>query len=96
MAVQKRQRLETAERFRKHLDVVRERLEACLRALPDEENLDSKLLIKTESMEISEDVAVVGQGALLQVKVEPGESGDDDESIPSLQDKMMCDIIEGL
>ena len=97
--MQKRQRLETAERFRKHLDVVREKLQTCFRSLPDDVSLDSKLLIKTESMDTSEDVGGVGRGAeLLQVKVEPGTDGEgeEDESIPTLQDKMMCDIIEGL
>ncbi|XP_014665415.1 PREDICTED: mediator of RNA polymerase II transcription subunit 7-like [Priapulus caudatus] len=44
LEVQKRQRLETAERFQMHLDSVGEKLQACLASLPDAGELDCRLL----------------------------------------------------
>lgn len=97
MEVQKRQRLDTAERFHKHLEHVRERLQTCFQSLPDDVSLDSKLLIKTELMDTSDDASSVSQVVSLRrgTKRETEENGEE-ESIPSLQDQMMCDIIEGL
>ena len=48
MEVQKRQRLETADRFQKHLDKVVEMLQSCISSLPDEEAL---MQVKTEMVE---------------------------------------------
>ena len=45
---QRRQRLETVDRFRKHLTRVEEMLQSCMLALPDEIELDTKLVIKVE------------------------------------------------
>ena len=45
---QRRQRLETVERFRKHLTRVEEMLQSCMLALPEEIELDTKLVIKVE------------------------------------------------
>ncbi|KAK2188438.1 hypothetical protein NP493_132g05021 [Ridgeia piscesae] len=97
MEVQKRQRLDTAERFRKHLEHVRERLQTCFQSLPDDVSLDSKLLIKTEPMETSDDMSSSSHVVSLMrgTKRELEDNGEE-ESIPSLQDQMMCDIIEGL
>jgi mediator of RNA polymerase II transcription subunit 7 len=45
---QKRQRLETIDRFQKHLTHVTEMLQLCVAALPDDAELDTKLVIKME------------------------------------------------
>ncbi|KAM8974537.1 mediator of RNA polymerase II transcription subunit 7 [Pelodytes ibericus] len=55
MEVQKRQRLETAERFQKHLERVAEMIQNCLASLPDDLPLpDGVAGIKTESMDMEE------------------------------------------
>lgn len=55
MEVQKRQRLETAERFQKHLERVVEMIQNCLSSLPDDLPLpDGGVTIKTEPMEMQE------------------------------------------
>lgn len=48
LETQRRQRLETVERFRKHLTRVEEMLQSCIVALPSELELDTKLVIKME------------------------------------------------
>ncbi|XP_064637157.1 mediator of RNA polymerase II transcription subunit 7-like [Lineus longissimus] len=80
MEVQKRQRLETVERFQKHLDKVVELLQNCVSALPEDASLDSKLLINTEAMDVD------GTHA---------ESESEEKAISDM-DGMMCDIVEGL
>ncbi len=61
---QKQQRLETAERFQKHLEKVQELLQTALSSLPDEEALDSKLMIKQESVdEDTEDIGAAAGGS---------------------------------
>lgn len=51
MELQRRQRIETAHRFQKHLDKVQAILQQALQNLPDPMEMDSKLLINTESFE---------------------------------------------
>lgn len=51
MELQRRQRLETALRFQKHLKKVQEILQHALQMLPDTADLDSKLAINTDAME---------------------------------------------
>lgn len=80
MDMQKKQRLETAERFQKHLEKVQEMLQNCISALPDESDLDSKLIIKTEPMDV-------------MIKKEDEER---EEPECSTLDRMMCDIVDAL
>lgn len=51
MELQRRQRIETAHRFQKHLEKVQEILQNALQNLPDTMDMDSKLLVNTESFE---------------------------------------------
>ena len=51
---QRTQRLETAERFQKHLESVQAMVQSAMQKLPDETDLDSKLVIKTEPMDITD------------------------------------------
>ena len=80
MEVQKRQRLETVERFQKHLDKVVELLQNCVSALPDDSSLDSKLLINIEAMDTDGTQT---------------DSDLDDKAISDM-DGMMCEIVESL
>lgn len=48
MDLQRRQRIETAHRFQKHLDKVQEILQQALQNLPEAMEVDSKLLIETD------------------------------------------------
>lgn len=52
MELQKRQRLETAQRFQKHLEKVRDIVKNAFAALPDQSEASNKLLIPVELMEI--------------------------------------------
>ncbi|XP_057339635.1 mediator of RNA polymerase II transcription subunit 7 [Microplitis mediator] len=56
MELQKRQRIETALRFQKHLEKVQEILQHALQMLPDTSELDCKLSINTETMECSDNL----------------------------------------
>lgn len=51
MELQRRQRIETAHRFQKHLEKVQEILQQALQNLPDPMEMDSKLLIQSEAFE---------------------------------------------
>lgn len=48
MELQRRERLETASRFQKHLDKVQEILQQALQNLPEPMEIDSKLMIETD------------------------------------------------
>lgn len=85
MDVQKRQRLETAERFNKHLEKVQEMLRNCVESLPEDLSLDSKLSIRPEPMD--EDFDHIKT----EIKEEPL---DEDECNTS--DRMMCDIVDAM
>lgn len=50
MELQKRQRLETAQRFQKHLEKVREIVKNAFAALPDQSEANHKLLVPVELM----------------------------------------------
>uniref|UniRef100_T1J1Q8 Mediator of RNA polymerase II transcription subunit 7 n=1 Tax=Strigamia maritima TaxID=126957 RepID=T1J1Q8_STRMM len=54
MEVQKRQRLETAERFQKHFDKVMEILKEALTMLPENLDVDNKYLVPVEGFNSSE------------------------------------------
>ncbi|XP_011297886.1 mediator of RNA polymerase II transcription subunit 7 [Fopius arisanus] len=78
MELQRRQRIETALRFQKHLEKVQEILQHALQMLPDTAELDSKLAINTESMECSDSMNAEHQNT--------------DPCCPS--DKIMCKLID--
>ncbi|XP_029439475.1 mediator of RNA polymerase II transcription subunit 7 [Rhinatrema bivittatum] len=62
MEVQKRQRLETAERFQKHLERVVEMIQSSLGALPDDLPLPEGVArVKTEPVDAEESNSCVGQ-----------------------------------
>lgn len=48
MELQRRQRIETANRFQKHLDRVQEILQQALQSLPEPMEIDSKLMVETD------------------------------------------------
>lgn len=48
MELQKRQRIETAQRFQKHLEKVRDIVQSAFASLPDQCEASSKLLIPLE------------------------------------------------
>ncbi|XP_070552500.1 mediator of RNA polymerase II transcription subunit 7-like [Ptychodera flava] len=85
MEVQKRQRLETAERFQKHLDKVVELLQNCITSLPDDMGqLDSKIAAKVE--------------AETTTKL-PSEKKDKDRGEHetfSDKDKLMCNLVDSI
>lgn len=80
MEMQKRQRLETADRFQKHLDKVVETLQNTLSSLPETADMDSKLLVPTEQFEGTEnkELPMIGSDAC------------------SGLDKLMCDIVDAM
>lgn len=78
--IQKRQRLETADKFTQHFEKVQEMLRDCLASLPQDTDLDSKLLVKTEEEMIPSE----------ETKPEIGMEDFD------LRDSMMCDIIDDI
>ncbi|XP_043468810.1 mediator of RNA polymerase II transcription subunit 7 [Leptopilina heterotoma] len=80
MEVQKRQRIETKERFEKHLDKVQEILSHALQILPDMSELDSKLGINTDIME-SMDTTGSDQNGFDACNV---------------KDRIMCNVIDEL
>jgi len=57
--VQKRQRIETTERFQKQLERVMEMLQQTTSNLPDTADMDCKLLVPTESISIMEEKEAV-------------------------------------
>lgn len=80
MELQKKKRLDIAEKFQVHLDKVNELIQRSLNALPDEFSLDSKVLVKSELL-TSE----------MHEPEQPRENGECDQL-----DSMMCDIVDGM
>jgi len=78
MELQRRQRIETALRFQKHLDKVQEILQHALQMLPDTSDMDCKLSINTEPMETTDDFSSEQQSS--------------DPCSPN--DRIMCKIID--
>lgn len=78
MELQKRQRLETADRFQKHLDKVKELLQGAITGLPDDGGMNSKVLVKSE---------------ILQATEQAPHEAPPQEPCDGL-DRMMCDIID--
>ncbi|XP_023384397.1 mediator of RNA polymerase II transcription subunit 7 isoform X1 [Pteropus medius] len=62
MEVQKRQRLETAERFQKHLERVIEMIQNCLASLPDDlPHSEAGMRVKSEPMDADDSNNCIGQ-----------------------------------
>ncbi|KAJ1529591.1 hypothetical protein ONE63_006361 [Megalurothrips usitatus] len=80
MELQKRQRIETATRFQKHLDKVHGLLQQALHNLPDSTETDSKLLVPTEAFEDMDT---------------SNENKKDSDAVNPL-DRLMCDIVDNL
>lgn len=62
MELQRRQRIETANRFQKHLDKVQEILQQALQNLPEPMELDTKLMIETDLL-VNKDSAAKDEAA---------------------------------
>lgn len=106
---QKRERLETVERFQKHLRCVQEMLQTCVRALPDACELDTKLVIKLESdsneaanLAESAGTSSAKVGATSDASKDKDDSDEDStvdpESVRECEtlDKMMCEIVDAM
>ena len=90
LEVQQRQRLETTERFQKHLEKVQEMLQKCVESLPSDTELDTKLAIKLEVMDT--DATEMGS----TIKTEPDTMGYETEDKVNTLDKIMCDIVDNM
>ncbi|XP_044748939.1 mediator of RNA polymerase II transcription subunit 7 [Coccinella septempunctata] len=80
MELQKRQRIETASRFQRHLDKVMEILQHAVQNLPEPMEIDSKLIIETELL-------------MNQEKATNEESNDDPCNV---LDRIMCNIVDNM
>ena len=80
MEIQKKKRLEIAEKFQVHLDKVTDLIQKSLNALPDEFSLDSKVLVKCE---------------ILTSELEEPEVNADTGACDQL-DRMMCKIVDSM
>lgn len=111
LETQRRQRLETVERFRKHMTHVEEMLLSCVLKLPIDGELDTKLVIKVEPGTAAGNGCVVQSAVnassavpedMQYLKREPNDlddSGDfDNESVAKSEtlDQMMCDIVDNM
>ena len=87
---QRTQRLETAERFQKHLESVQALVQSAVQKLPEDSDLDSKLVIKTEPMEACDSSQVLpSSGVTVKKEEEDGEP-------PGCNalDAIMCNIVD--
>ncbi|KAF5301988.1 hypothetical protein FQR65_LT19150 [Abscondita terminalis] len=80
MDLQRRQRIETAHRFQKHLDKVHEILQQALQNLPEAMEVDSKLLVETDLL--------VNKDNLLQ------DNGKSDPCY--ILDRIMCKVVDNM
>ncbi|GJQ65220.1 MED7 [Trypoxylus dichotomus] len=80
MELQRRERLETASRFQKHLDKVQEILQQALQNLPEPMEIDSKLMIETD----------------LLVNKENFSQDDVNNDPCCILDRIMCKIIDDM
>ncbi|XP_071949487.1 mediator of RNA polymerase II transcription subunit 7-like [Antedon mediterranea] len=93
MEVQKRQRLDTAERFQKHLEKVTESLQNCLGSLPSNiGSIESKVVTSIEIEQRS-----------MNMKQEPKDTVIEEEEQKKVQednfydkDKLMCDMVDSI
>ncbi|XP_033098937.1 mediator of RNA polymerase II transcription subunit 7-like [Anneissia japonica] len=90
MEVQKRQRLDTAERFQKHLEKVTESLQNCLESLPSNIGyIESKVVT---SIEIEQQES----GNVKKDAKETVEQKKTTEDIFYDKDKLMCDMVDSI
>lgn len=80
MELQKRQRVETAMRFQKHLEKVHDILQNALQSLPDQMETDSKFIMPTEVLE--------------QLENQQSDGANTDPCYEL--DRMMCNIIDNM
>jgi len=80
MERQKKQRIEIAQKFQKHLDKVKDLIQGSINNLSEDYSFDSKSLVKTE---------------LLQAGLSFGDVAMEAEPIDQL-DRMMCDIVDSM
>ncbi|KRT81292.1 hypothetical protein AMK59_5551 [Oryctes borbonicus] len=80
MELQRRERLETASRFQKHLDKVQEILQQALQNLPEPMEIDSQLMIETD----------------LLVNKENSSKDDVNNDPCHILDRIMCKIIDDM
>lgn len=91
LEVQKRQRLDTVDRFQKHFNHVQKMLQTSLASLPDDSALDTKLSIITNLGAVDDFREVIKQ--------EPNDEEEDEEEEDvesATLDQMMCDIVDAL
>ncbi len=93
MEVQKRQRLETAERFQKQLEKVTGILHGCFSALPDNmSSIDSKVAVKMEPDVTGLDEPMDTSALSSQTTKEK----EKDTTSFADKDRLMCNLIDGL
>lgn len=80
MELQRRQRIETAHRFQKHLDKVQDILQQAFQNLPDSKDQDSRLAAAVESFD----------------EMDTGDSKDDNVDACHILDRIMCNIIDSM
>ncbi|KAK4886571.1 hypothetical protein RN001_002842 [Aquatica leii] len=80
MDLQRRQRIETAHRFQKHLDKVQEILQQALQSLPEAMEVDSKLLVETDLL-VNKDSSLQDNG-----KTDPC----------YILDRIMCKVVDSM
>ncbi|XP_066141391.1 mediator of RNA polymerase II transcription subunit 7 [Euwallacea fornicatus] len=78
MELQKRQRIETANRFQKHLDKVMEILQQAIQNLPEPMDLDSKIMVETD----------------LIMRQEKMDKSDPNSDPCDIRDRIMCSIVD--
>ena len=104
MMEQKRQRLEIAERFQRHLDKVQTLLNACVEQLPDATKMESKLTIKmlpSASQDSKSGPSDFGNSTFKSEPLTPQPDEDMDTVDEHQQqlntlDQMMCDIVDAM
>ena len=95
MMEQKRQRLETAERFQRHLEKVSILLKACTEQLPDTAAMETKLTIKMENGEESSHIDTSDpSGVFNSEPLTPQPDIDEHQQELNTLDQMMCDIVD--
>ncbi|XP_033632231.1 mediator of RNA polymerase II transcription subunit 7-like [Asterias rubens] len=94
MEVQKRQRLETAERFQRHLEKVTEILQSCFGSLPDNMgHIDSKIVARMEPQ--PEEVKVTAEEETKE-KQEEVNGQKEVEATFYHKDKLMCNLVDSI
>lgn len=80
MELQKRQRIETASRFQKHLEKVKDILRQAIQNLPEPMELDSKIIVETD----------------LLMNQEKADKDDANPDPCLILDRIMCNIVDNM